>query len=60
MITEQDLQQERDNIKRLKQVQRSYLEKKAVRYAGLKEKLEMNKLISELDKEVWDEENEIY
>jgi len=56
MITEQDLQQERDNIKRLKQVQRSYMEKKAARYAGLKEKLEMNKLISELNKDVWDEE----
>lgn len=60
MVTEQDLQQERENIKRLKQVQRSYLEKKAARYASLKEKLEMNKLTSELNKEVWDEENEIY
>ena len=56
MLTEQDLQQERDNIKRLKQAQRSYLEKKAARYAGLKEKLEMNKLISDLNKDVWDEE----
>lgn len=56
MITEQDLQQERKNINRLKQVQRSYMEKKAARYAGLKEKLEMNKLISELSKELWDEE----
>lgn len=60
MVTEQDLQQERENIKRLKQVQRSYLEKKAARYASLKEKLEMNKLTYELNKEVWDEENEIY
>ena len=53
MITEQDLQQERDNIKRIKQAQQSYMEKKAARYAGLKEKLEMNKLISDLSKEVW-------
>lgn len=60
MVTEQDLQQERDNIKRLKQVQRSYMIKKAARYAELKEKLEMNRLISELNKDVWDEENEIY
>lgn len=60
MVTEQDLQQERENIKRLKQVQRSYLEKKVARYAELKEKLEMSKLTSELNKEVWDEENEIY
>lgn len=60
MVTEQDLQQERDNIKRLKQVQRSYMEKKAARYAELKQKLEISKLTSELDKEVWDEENEIY
>jgi len=56
MVTEQDLQQERKNINRLKQVQRSYMEKKAVRYAGLKEKIELKKLISELSKDVWDDE----
>lgn len=51
-----DLMRERENIKRLKQAQRSYMEKKAARYAELKEKLEMDKLISDLNKDVWDEE----
>jgi hypothetical protein len=56
MVTEQDLQQERKNINRLKQVQRSYMEKRATRYAGLKEKIELKKLINELSKDVWDDE----
>lgn len=50
-----DLMRERENIKRLKQVQRNYMLKRAARYAELKEKLEMDKLISELNKEVWHE-----
>jgi len=55
-MNEQDLEQERKNINRLKQVQRNYMEKKAARYAGLKEKIELKKLISELSKDVWDDE----
>lgn len=56
MVTEQDLQQERDNIKRLKQVQRSYMEKKAARYAELKRRYEIQRFTSEANKDVWDEE----
>lgn len=55
MVTEQDLEIERQNIKRIKQAQKDYQQAKAIHYAELKDKHETNKLMSDTVKEVWDE-----
>jgi hypothetical protein len=55
MITEQDLEIERNRINMIKQAQKDYEKAKVEYYAELKAKHEMRKLESDTIKEVWDD-----
>lgn len=60
MVTEQDLQQERETYFQEKEVELCEKKKKAARYKRIKDYYEDKRLMSDTVKEVWDEENEIY
>jgi hypothetical protein len=55
MVTEQDLEIERNRINIIKQAQKDYEKAKGEHYAELKAKHEMRKLESDTVKEAWDD-----